>query len=172
MKYLKLFEEINNEVAKKYPHLFNLFVDPQYIKEEDYEIVNYLLKDITSMNIKKPLYSNDYLVDVDGDVNLQGSEVKELPENLIVKGDLDLMVCENIEHLPKGLRVGGSLYLQHSSIKTLPDDLIVGEVLNLHNCRNIKELPKNLKVGKNLILSKTPIKDLPKDIKVGGSILR
>lgn len=47
MKYIKLFEDnsTDNELdnAKKYPHIFNLFIDSRFLDEKDYEYVNDLL---------------------------------------------------------------------------------------------------------------------------------
>lgn len=40
MKKLLLFEEVSNDIAKKYPNIFNLFVDPSLLDEEDYEFAN------------------------------------------------------------------------------------------------------------------------------------
>lgn len=53
MKYIKLFEELNLENVKKYPYLFNMFVDPIHIKKEDYWEVDDWLKDHQDKNVKK-----------------------------------------------------------------------------------------------------------------------
>lgn len=54
MKYFKLFEELDNEAAKKYPYLFNIFVDSSYVEPKDYESINAYLKN-NGNNISKPI---------------------------------------------------------------------------------------------------------------------
>lgn len=71
MKYLKLFENIEEgnsdlENAKKYPHIFNLFIDHRFLDENDYEEVNKLLEDETE--IKIPIYDGYDLYDLDDGV--------------------------------------------------------------------------------------------------------
>ena len=105
---------------------------------------------------------------VGGNLNLQGTQIKELPENLKVGGDLYLEGTQ-IEELPENLTVGGSFHLQGTQIKELPENLTVGGDLNLAGTQ-IKELPENLTVGGSLNLRGTQIKELPENLKVGGSL--
>jgi len=71
------------------------------------------------------------------------------------KGNLDL--CGSpVEKLPDNLQVGDSLFLNNTPIKELPDNLQVGGFLSLINTP-IKELPDNLKVGDSLDLRNTPL---------------
>jgi len=71
------------------------------------------------------------------------------------KGSLDLRGSP-VEKLPDNLQVGGDLFLENTPIRELSDNLQVGGGLFLHNT-SIKELPNNLKVGRNLLLGNTPL---------------
>ena len=102
-----------------------------------------------------------------GNLNLRGTPIKELPNNLTVVGYLDLRGTE-IKELPNNLTVGGNFYLYGTKIKELPDNLTVGGNLNLYGTQ-IKELPDGLSVGGDLSLSYTSIKELPDNLTVGGN---
>ena len=68
------------------------------------------------------------MVDLDGKIKVRRSRIllrNQLPEGLKVGGDLDLEGTE-IKELPKGLKVGGSLDLEGTEIKELPEGLEVG----------------------------------------------
>ncbi|MFA5634226.1 MAG: hypothetical protein WC973_03690 [Candidatus Dojkabacteria bacterium] len=105
---------------------------------------------------------------VKGNLDLYGSSITSLPENLKVGGYLDLSNTP-ITSLPKGLEVGGSLSLPETSIISLPKGLEVGGHLYLSKT-SITSLPEGLKVGGNLYLSGSPITSLPKGLEVGGSL--
>jgi len=84
------------------------------------------------------------------------------------KGNLNLSGTP-VEKLPDNLKVGGNLYLINTPIKKLSDNLKVGSGLYLNNT-SIKELPDNLQVGGGLGLSGTPVEKLPDNLKVGGNL--
>jgi hypothetical protein len=71
-------------------------------------------------------------------LNLIGSTIKKLPDNLYVGNNLGLMDCPRLKKLPDNLYVGYHLYLTNS---------------------NITELPNNLYVGGNLFINMTPLAD-------------
>ena len=73
--------------------------------------------------------------------------LEEMPDMLIVNGDLDLSYCTRLAQLPRKLIVRGNLYLQHTQVITLPEFLLVGG---------------------DLCLSGTPISGLPSHLLVGG----
>ena len=77
------------------------------------------------------------------------------PEELIVKGDLDLSYIK-ITSLPDGLEVEGNLYLSGTLITSLPNGLKVGGDLDLPYTE-ITSLPKDLKVEGDLYLNDTPL---------------
>lgn len=96
------------------------------------------------------------LMDTSGDwLDLRGTRVTTLPDNLTVGGWLDLEGAP-ITTLPDNLTVGGSLNLSGTQITTLPDNLTVGGWLDLRGTR-ITSLPDNLTVGGCLDLSNTQI---------------
>ena len=147
MKHIKLFENFEDNF-KKYPNLFNLFVDPQYIKEEDFKVVDDLLYEEI---IARPFYFDGKIYDLDGDLDLSYIDIIELPDNLRV--------------------VGGYLDLYKSKIKKLPDNLIVIGFLDL-TYTAIEELPDNLRVGGDLYIDNTAIKDISKSAIIKGKIYR
>ena len=102
---------------------------------------------------------------VGGGLNFQGTQIKELPDNLSVGEYLNLRGTQ-IKELPDNFSVGGSLSLEETPIKELPDNLSVGSYLNLQGTP-IKELPDNLSVGEDLDLQGTQIKELPDNLSVG-----
>ena len=75
--------------------------------------------------------------------------VTELPEGMLVHGDLDLSDCDALEHLPSGLRVKGNL--------------------NLSGCEQIEELPEDLRVDGDLFIDLRSDIDVPEGI-VGGEV--
>jgi hypothetical protein len=76
-------------------------------------------------------------------------------KDLIVKGNLDLQGTK-ITQLPDNLKVEGYLYLHKTKIAQLPNNLKVGGYLDLTNTK-ITQLPNNLQVGGDLWLSNTPL---------------
>ena len=103
-----------------------------------------------------------------GYLDLRGTEIKELPNNLTVGGNFYLYDTE-IKKLPDGLTVGGNFILRGTPIKKLPDGLTVGGGLDLYGTQ-IKELPDNLTVVDYLDLGGTSIKKLPDGLSVGGDL--
>jgi len=89
-------------------------------------------------------------------------------DEIIVNGELDLNGTQ-IQSLPDNLHVEGGLYLDGTPIQSLPDNLYVGESLDLEG-KPIQSLPDNLYVGGNLWLGKTPIKSLPDNLRVTDTI--
>ena len=88
-------------------------------------------------------------------------------DDLIVNGDIN-MEYSDIESLPEGLHINGYFSLFGSEIKSLPKDLYVGENLSVGYCDNLTSLPEGLYVGGNLSLAGTNITSLPKGLKVDG----
>ena len=117
--------------------------------------VNLIIKD------GKPFYG--------GSLDLRGTGIAALPDNLTVGGSLDLRGT-GIAALPDNLTVGGYLYLRGTGITALPDNLTVGGSLDLENCTGITALPDNLTVGGYLDLRGTGITALPDNLTVGGSL--
>ena len=91
-----------------------------------------------------------------GSLDLSGTGITALPDNLTVGGYLDLENCTGITALPNNLTVGGSLYLSGTGITALPNNLTVGGSLDLRGT-GITALPDNLTVGGSLYLRGTGI---------------
>ena len=80
---------------------------------------------------KEKGYKIDYIIDdslnikVSRSLNLRGTTITSLPDNLSVGRSLDLEGTKIIS-LPDNLSVGGYLDLRYTNITSLPDNLIVG----------------------------------------------
>ena len=105
---------------------------------------------------------------VRGSLDLTGSKITKLPENLVVGCSLYLGHSK-IAKLPDNLVVGGNLYLSHTNVTELPDNLVVGCSLDITQA-NISKLPDNLVVGSYLDLRYTKITELPDNLVVRGWI--
>jgi hypothetical protein len=75
-----------------------------------------------------PLTKRD--LNIEGDLNLVGSRIESLPDNLTVKGHLFLRNLR-IKYLPDNLTVGGDLDLTFTYIASFPDNLKVGGDLEI-----------------------------------------
>jgi hypothetical protein len=126
----------------------------------------------------EPIEQDDLIVN--GDINMEYSDVESLPEGLYVNGDLSLFGSE-IKSLPKDLYVSENLYLGYcDNITSLPEGLEVGGSLWLIESWGLKSLPKGLHVGGNLYIFKTnftkfsddEIRDMIKPGFIGGKIYR
>jgi hypothetical protein len=92
------------------------------------------------------------------------------PDNMTVKGNLDLYNSKELTRLPKGLRVKGDLHLNKcTALKKLPDGLSVQRNLNLGGCKTLTELPDDFKVGGWISLALCEaLTHLPDDLNVGS----
>ena len=97
------------------------------------------------------------LMDANGSLDLRGTQITSLPDNLTVGGGLNLEGTR-VTSLPDNLTVGGSLDLCGTRITSLPDNLTVGGYLNLCGTR-VTSLPDNLTVGGGLNLEGTRVTD-------------
>lgn len=105
---------------------------------------------------------------VHGNLEAFNCPIRKLPKNLVVCGDLNLS-CTLIESLPSDLIVGGNVDLNNTPLKELPDGFIVPGYLDL-SFTAMSKLPENLVVGKMLLLQNTKIKTLAKGMVVGDYI--
>jgi hypothetical protein len=86
---------------------------------------------------------------IDGDLVFKGDssyseEIEKLPKNLKIKGNLIIRYLSYIS-LPKGLKIEKNLHLTETILYTLPDDLYVGGKIFMHRHSEIEEIPDNLK---------------------------
>ena len=106
-----------------------------------------------------------------GGLYLMDTNIKKLPNDLYVGGDLRLDDT-NIKKLPDNLYIDGYLELTNcKQLTKLPDNLrIIGGFLELTNCEKVIKLPDNLYVGESLIIIGTSIEEIPDNLYVGGDL--
>ena len=78
-----------------------------------------------------------------GYLDLRGTAIASLPDNLTVGGYLDLRGTA-IASLPDNLTVGGSLDLRGTAIASLPDNLTVGGYLDLEGTIDTSKVNRNI----------------------------
>jgi len=107
---------------------------------------------------------------VKGSLILSRIDIKSLPPNLRVDGDLSILFCRGLTSLPKGLNVGEVLILHGcTSLKTLAPDVRVGRSLVLFGCTGLTSLPEDLIIKGYLdIRDCTSLTSLPKGLYVEG----
>lgn len=94
-----------------------------------------------------------------------------LPEDLAVKGSIELRHCARLAALPAALRVGRSLVLVGChALRSLPTGLAVPEDLTILGGRSLTALPECLSVGRDLRLAGTALTALPEGLTVGGRL--
>jgi len=161
-------------------------------KKDGINYAGYYIKD--NVIIKGDVDELEYLVKVDGDLDLTNSKIKSLPRLSEVGGRFDLTNNESIKSLPELVKVGmidlygsnvtslpklkevGNIYLKFSKIESLPLLEIIGGGLYLSYETDEKEyplkyLPKLREVGFDFVLSyNRNITSLPSLEKVGGGL--
>ena len=93
-----------------------------------------------------------------GDLDLGGTPITSLPNNLTKVGGYLNLEDTKITSLPNNLTIKANCYLQDTPLAKLPDNLTVGGYLDLEGTK-ITSLPKDLTVGGYLDLRNTPISD-------------
>jgi len=89
-----------------------------YIEKKKGKLIPFEFKIIN----KLPLTKGDLIIN--GDLNLWGSNITYLPDNIKIYGDLNLS-CSTIKLLPNNLKVLKDLSLVYTKLEDLPYDLIV-----------------------------------------------
>ena len=112
--------------------------------------------------------ANQIMKKNEGYLDLSGTNITKLPDNLTVNESLNLERT-NIAELPNNLTVGRYLLLKESKITELPDNLTVGYSLDLEGTK-ITKLSNNLTVGGYLFFSGAKIAELPDNLTVGCSL--
>jgi hypothetical protein len=69
----------------------------------------------------------------EGTINLQGSDIKELPDNLNVYGDLILAGIKSLRKLPKNLNVSGDLDITDTNVDEIPEGLTLTGTFSFAN---------------------------------------
>jgi hypothetical protein len=92
-----------------------------------------------------------------GNLILSRTNIKKLPDNLYVDGNLNLFNCKQLTELPTKLYVGKNLDLYGcTQLTKLPDNLYIGGRFTLDNT-NIANIPDNLYVEDNIFIYNTPL---------------
>ena len=109
-------------------------------------------------------------LEVHGKLDLAGSKIEELPDDLYIDGEIDLSYTA-ISKLPDSLfdkRDGKNIFefsinLDNSYIEELPENLVIENgILDISDCANLKKIPDNLTIkfenysGGNLIFTGNP----------------
>jgi hypothetical protein len=154
-------------------HIIQFF---KFLEDKEGKSVPLRLKLLDPQTWGKPTKED---LNVKGDLDLSGTNIKELPQGLKVGEDLNLYGCKSLKKLPQGLKVDGVLNLYHcTSLKELPEGLEVDYGLYLSYCTSLKELPQGLKVDGDLDLRYTPIaekytkEEIRKMIEDGGGYIK
>ena len=139
----KIFNFLNTKEGRKIP---KKWADTLAKYEEKKELIRVLENHPDGAQYK--YYDSIYLMN---------TNIKKLPNDLYVTGNLYLNDCKQLTKLPDKLYVNGSLYLSGcQQLTELPNNLYVEYSLDL-NETNIEKLPNNLYVGRNLYIYNTPI---------------
>ncbi|MGI4813577.1 MAG: hypothetical protein ACRYGG_09625 [Janthinobacterium lividum] len=105
---------------------------------------------------------------VEGQVDLEGIDVDDLPADLTVMRSLYIRHC-SVKRLPDKLVVGQDLYINTRAVKDLPGDMSVGGTLSLADSQ-VSALPQHLRVDGHLDLQNTPMTALPEGLDVAGEL--
>lgn len=135
------------------------------------------VEELIFMNASKRdlvIYEDGHLI-IHDELGLEYSFVREIPSNVIVKGNLDLSNTRYLRKIGDNVCVEGNLILKSSSIKELGNNLKVFGDLEIYNCQ-IKTLPEDIVVKGALrirdIKELTKIEDDSEDVQVIGKRVR
>lgn len=99
--------------------------------------------------------------DIEGTIDLNGSDITYLPETLThISGELILQNCK-LEKLPDNFRVW-TLEIGNCPLKKLPQNLSV-EILIIHTNSNITSLPDDIHIGLEIKAPLSLIQTLPEN---------
>ena len=148
--------------------------------------------DTSELNLSGEFTIPDTLKKVEGELDLQSSNVTKLPDNLII-GDyindysdskLDISYCKRLKALPKGLKVARIyaynnglieipddvqciyLDLQHTKVKQLPLFKNFIKDIDLQGCIYFKTLPVGFTAGQVLIQESKSFVSVPNNVKI------
>ena len=148
--------------------------------------------DTSTLSLTGEFIIPDTLKKVEGELDLQSSNVTKLPDNLII-GDyindysdskLDISYCKRLKALPKGLKVARIyaynnglieipddvqciyLDLQHTKVKQLPLFKNFIKDIDLQGCIYFKTLPVGFTAGQVLIQESKSFVSVPNNVKI------
>jgi hypothetical protein len=102
------------------------------------------------------------------ELEITESSIKSLPENLIVRGNLNMAICD-VRSLPDGTTVGGKLFARGSLLEHLGDGTSIGGSIDIGRTR-IASLPRGLTVKGNLTLDDNQRLRLDAPVSVAGKL--
>ncbi|NUF26552.1 hypothetical protein [Gilliamella sp. ESL0254] len=179
-KYKQAAKECVNDLIEMRKNQANLLIVQEQYKDFfkflDYEKIEYSFKNNNIIidgwfKIKDSSIQLPDNLSIKGNLNCDGIKVTQLPQlpyNLSVDGEFEILSCGILTELPNRLFVN-YLNLGDSFITQLPDDLYVNYLFLRDSF--ISQLPNNLSVGQHLDLRGTPITQLPDNLKVGKSLI-
>jgi hypothetical protein len=86
---------------------------------------------------------------IDGSLDISHSDIRELPADIVIRGDLRATGSQ-LERLPPGTSIGGCLYLT--------------------DAKEIREIPPGIRIGRNLLLRGSSVRLIGDNVSVGGII--
>ncbi len=92
---------------------------------------------------------------------------EELPEGLVIHGDVDLSDCRAKK--VKNLTVHGNLTIKNSQITKIEGKLEINGILDAEKSQ-LQELPEGATITDSMMLKDSKVNRLPKGLKVGGHL--
>ena len=152
--------EKNNDGGRGRDMLYRLFID-SFVKKHGLKVEFDRQGEDVLVHLNDP--TGKFLMVSLREKLLNPRQYRITKRDLNVDGDLDLSGT-NITTLPKTLQVGGDLYLNScTSLKALPNGLRVGWNLDLNGCTSLKMLPDGLEVDGDLYIEDTPLAKMYSD---------
>ena len=132
----------------------------KFIKEREnvdqpIRMINFILKQDLIEELEA--YSSDERYVYDGYLDVNNSDIRKLPNDLYIKGTMNLSFCKELINLPDRLYVQDDLYLDYTNISSLPDNLYVGQNLYIMGCNEITNVPNNLHIYNNFYIANSPL---------------
>ena len=128
---------------------------PDLIKIYDY-VKNGSIGDLDLHNSKLE-YLPNWLAIVNGDLNIEHSDILDIPESLIIKGSIYARYSKLKEF--RRTVVYGHLDIDYSQITKLPDNLRVDGYLSVEGVQ-FEEIPKNLEISRGFHIDGSNLEQL------------
>lgn len=133
------------------------------------EIFVELLSGMHAIKKESITYQGKNLV-IHDELSLEYSVIREIPDNVIIKGNLDLSYTDHLERIGDNVYVEGNLILRTSSIKELGNKLTVLGDAKLYDCPGLESIPTDVVVKGKLEISLCDISILPEEFITDGSM--
>ena len=135
------------------------------------------------------------MLKVSASLVLSGSDVRSLPNNMFITGDMNIENCRNLYSTPRGLKVTGSVWsggcdnlgsvasgtevgenfilCGNKNLINVGKKLTIGKSLDVNSCPALKSIEGPIAIGENLYAGRCPnLESVPssKKISIGGSL--